>query len=319
MKPVYKFSPRISALLETFGTWLEGQPYKAHYVRQNTLYAGLFLEWLEKESLEAGQVSYGEVLDYADKLKEEGHAIAFINRNLLAVRYYFSSLQKEGAPKPNPAAGIRLKGTVRTVPHDLLTGEELEALYLSYEVKDARTHRNKVILSLLIFQGITNEDLHKLEAGHIKLKEGRIYVPAGSQTNSRTLKLQAGQIMELYEYIHVTRPKILAEQASKERSGRKPKEYKNAETVHQLFISMNGCRNIKNSLLHLNFALRKLNPKYRNAAQIRQSVITEWLKEKDVRTVQYMAGHRYVSSTERYQVNNLEDLKEALNKHHPLK
>lgn len=51
--------------------------------------------------------------------------------------------------------------------------------------------------------------------------------------------------------------------------------------------------------------------------QIRHSVITEWLKEKDLRTVQYMAGHKYVSSTERYLTTNLEDLKEALNKHHP--
>ncbi len=32
-----------------------------------------------------------------------------------------------------------------------------------------------------------------------------------------------------------------------------------------------------------------------------------------------MAGHRYVSSTERYLTTNLEDLREALNKHHPLK
>ncbi|WP_222943951.1 hypothetical protein [Pedobacter sp. N36a] len=52
--------------------------------------------------------------------------------------------------------------------------------------------------------------------------------------------------------------------------------------------------------------------------QIFYSVITEWLKEKDLRTVQYMAGHKYVSSTERYQTTTLEDLKEALNKHHPL-
>lgn len=34
-------------------------------------------------------------------------------------------------------------------------------------------------------------------------------------------------------------------------------------------------------------------------------------KEKDLRTVQYMAGHKYVSSTERYQTTNLEDLKDA--------
>ncbi|CAM4113381.1 hypothetical protein SAMN06265348_103289 [Pedobacter westerhofensis] len=53
--------------------------------------------------------------------------------------------------------------------------------------------------------------------------------------------------------------------------------------------------------------------------QVRQSVITEWLKEKDLRTVQYMAGHRYVSSTERYKTNDLEDLKDALQKFHPLR
>ncbi len=69
----------------------------------------------------------------------------------------------------------------------------------------------------------------------------------------------------------------------------------------------------------LGYSLKMINPKYRNGGQIRQSVITEWLKEKDLQTVQYMAGHKYVSSTERYQTSNLEDLKEALNQHHPLK
>ncbi|PRY48544.1 integrase/recombinase XerD [Arcticibacter pallidicorallinus] len=320
MRQGYKFNGRISSMLESFQVYLENEQQQSkHYVRQNKNYAGLFLTWLEKESLEPEQVSYAEVLAYADKLKEKGHAIGYINRNILAIRYYFYSLQNEGEPRPNPAAGIHLKGAVRTVPHDLLNKEELEALYNSYEANDARTHRNKVILSLLIFQGITNEELHKLEAHHIKLKEGKIHIPAGNQTSSRILKLEAEQIMELYEYIHVTRAKILAEQTSTRRSGRKPKQFKEAGTIHQLFISMNGCENIKTSLYHFNQALRKLNPKYRNAIQIRQSVITEWLKEKDLRTVQYMAGHRHVSSTERYQTNNLEDLKEALNKYHPLK
>lgn len=114
----------------------------------------------------------------------------------------------------------------------------------------------------------------------------------------------------LENYLH-----YLSEQPCKT----KPGPASGQSNSHQLFISMNGCENIKNSLYHFNQALRKLNPKYKNAAQLRQSVITEWLKEKDLRTVQYMAGHRYVSSTERYQTTNLEDLKEALNKHHPLK
>ncbi|MBB5649155.1 site-specific integrase [Pedobacter cryoconitis] len=218
-------------------------------------------------------------------------------------------------PKYNPAAGISLKGSIRTVPHDLLEKQELEVLYESYAVKDDRSQRNKVILSLLVYQGLTSQELHQLKAEHVRLKEGKVYVPATGNSNSRMLKLEALQIMELYEYIHITRSKIFANRIA-ERSGRKPKTMKPAEQTSQLFISMNGCENIKNSLYHLNQALRRLNPKYKNAVQFRQSVITEWLKEKDLRTVQYMAWHKYVSSTECYQTSNL---KEALNKHHPLK
>mgnify|MGYP000907514115 FL=1 len=48
-------------------------------------------------------------------------------------------------------------------------------------------------------------------------------------------------------------------------------------------------------------------------------VIAEWLKKIDVRKVQYMAGHRYVSSTERYNGMNLQELKDSLNKFHPMK
>lgn len=131
------------------------------------------------------------------------------------------------------------------------------------------------------------------------MPEGRIHVPPVNKNSGRVLALQPHQILDLQEYVLVIRPKLQS------RSKR-------------LFTGRNDIENLKNSLLYLNHALRKINPKVKNAVQIRQSVITEWLKEKDLRTVQYMAGHRYVSSTERYQTTNLEDLKEALNKHHPL-
>lgn len=304
--------------MSKFETYLQETGFKPQTIYQHRKYASYFLAWIAEQSLALEQITYTEILDYADHLKQKGDSIGNINHILLAVRHYFTYLQNEGQISYNPASGISLKGAIRGIPHDLLNKEELGCLYESYAVNDERTHRNKVILSLLIFQGISNEALHKLRADHIKLKEGKIHIPASGNTNSRTLKLEAEQVMELYEYIHITRPKILAGRST-ERPGRKPETMKAAAEIQQLFISMNGCENIKNSLYHFNQALRKLNPKYRNAMQIRQSVITEWLKEKDLRTVQYMAGHRYVSSTERYQSSNLEDLKEALSKHHPLR
>jgi len=46
-------------------------------------------------------------------------------------------------------------------------------------------------------------------------------------------------------------------------------------------------------------------------------VITHWLKLHNLRKVQYMAGHRYISSTESYKANNLDGLKEDIAKFHP--
>jgi len=313
----YKFAPAIQAALNNYQAYLQQEQYAKNYIRQNSNYAGIFLEWLEEESLAVSQVSHADVLEFADQIKQKGYSIRLINRVMLAIRYYFNWLGQDGRVGYNPAAGIILKGTIRHVPHDLLNQAELEALYESYPVTDERTHRNKVIVGLLVYQALTRDELESLHPEHLKLREGKIHVPVTGKLNGRILILQPYQILDLQEYLLIVRPKILAERMA-ERSGRKPDKYKAVEDIERLFVNMNGQETLKNSLLHLNYALRKLNPKYKHGMQIRQSVITEWLKEKNLRTVQYMAGHRYISSTERYKTNNLEDLKDALNKHHPL-
>jgi len=66
-------------------------------------------------------------------------------------------------------------------------------------------------------------------------------------------------------------------------------------------------------------AIQKTNPEIMHAKQIRASVITNWLKIHNLRQGQYFAGHKYVSSTERYQLNNLDNLQTKLEKHHPLR
>jgi integrase/recombinase XerD len=285
--------------MSKFEDYLQETGFKSQTVYQHQKYASYFLAWTAEASLALEQITYTEILDFADHLKKDNKNINLINRMMLAVRYYFTYLQNERQINYNPAAGISLKGTIRTVPHDLLEKAELEHLYESYAIKDERTHRNKVIIGLLVYQALTREELETIRPEHLKLREGKINIPKTGKQNDRILPLQPHQILDLQEYILLIRPKL---QSKSER----------------LFTSRYDLEDLKNTLLHLGYALKKINPKYKHAVQVRQSVITEWLKEKDLRTVQYMAGHRYVSSTERYKSNNLEDLKEALNKHHPL-
>lgn len=309
----YEFSESITASLQPFLFQLKEKKFGSSTIRQNRNYAGLYLEWLEKESITPAESNYNDLLSFIDHCHKQRMPSRVINRILLAIRHYYNVMDMTH----NPAAGLVLKGRVRTIPHDLLSKEELETLYNQYQVIDERSQRNKTILGLLVYQALTTEELHKLAAHHIRLKEGKITIPGGKHSNGRTLKLEATQILELHEYISITRPVILKE-LNAGRPGRKPGQVKEENELHQILISMNGSENIKVSLLNLMRALRKINVKVRNAKQIRQSVITEWLKEKDLRTVQYMAGHRYVSSTERYRSYNLQDLEAALTQHHPL-
>ncbi|HTD42286.1 MAG TPA: tyrosine-type recombinase/integrase [Mucilaginibacter sp.] len=286
--------------MNSFEEYLKETGFKNGTVYQHRKYASYFLAWTAETSLALEQVTYTEILDFADHLQKDNKNINLINRMMLAVRYYFTYLQSDGQISYNPAAGISLKGAIRTVPHDLLEKTELEHLYESYTIKDERTHRNKVIIGLLVYQALTREELETIRPEHLKLREGKIHIPKTGKQNDRVLSLQPYQILDLQEYLLLIRPKL------QNKSGR-------------LFTGRNDIENLKNTLLHLGHALRKINLKVKHAMQIRQSVITGWLKEKDLRTVQYMAGHRYVSSTERYRESNLEELKEALLKYHPQK
>jgi hypothetical protein len=63
--------------------------------------------------------------------------------------------------------------------------------------------------------------------------------------------------------------------------------------------------------------IRTIDRQFLNFKQVRTSVITFWIKTYGLRKAQYMAGHRYISSTENYLPNDLEDLIEDINTLHP--
>jgi integrase/recombinase XerD len=313
----HQLKRKYSGILGDFEKNLVKHGYETNTIRQMINYTAYFFNWKDRQGLDHAQ--YNDLLNFIEQCRSDGDSTKLINRKLLAIRKYYEYLQITDKTIKNPANGLYLKGNRKGIPKDLLEQEELKQLYESYPVYDLRTARNKVILSLLVNQALTTSELKRLEPGHIKLRTGKIEIPGSRHSNTRTLKLESHQILELQEYLTQTRPAIL--KAIKENMswpGRKAQKPDFKLIENQLFISMNGSGCIKNSLLHLANGLKQVNPKVKDIKQIRQSVITWWLKDEDVRTVQYKAGHRYVSTTERYQATNLEDLEEALKQYHPL-
>jgi integrase/recombinase XerD len=300
-----------------FTAWLKTRHFANDTIRAESNYTASFLAWEAQQQAQIPEVTYNDLLTFVDHCITQGDSKSLINRKLSAIRKYYDYLLYHGKALKNPATGLFIKNKQHTLPSNLLTPGELTAIYENYQVTDLRSQRNKVIIGLLVYQALTREELEKLETGHVKLTAGKIEIPGGKHSNGRTLKLESIQMLDLQEYISTTRPAILKGEGIY-KIGRKPDSINLEKAQRQLFISMHGSDIMKNSFLHLLYSLRKLNPKLINAGQIRQSVITIWLKTKDLRTTQYMAGHRYVSSTERYQVNQLDDLQDALNQFHPL-
>ena len=315
--PAYSFDSDIKIKLEGFKACLMEIGSDKNTIRQKSNYAGYYLRWLEGEHLQPEDARYNDLLNFIDYCKLEENTRGHINMKLRSIRNYYEYLKKRTPSIINPASSLHLKGSCHRVISGTINFKALESLYQAYPAKTLRQKRNKIILGLLIYQGLNTEDLHRLMAEDVKLKEGKIHVPGDRRRNSRNLELKPFQILELHEYLTVVRPEILKE-IDTPKSTRKPDQINRERLRDQLFISVNGSENIKNSLWHLFREIKKINPGVINAIKIRQSVITYWLRTMNLRQVQYMAGHKYVSSTERYQTNSLENLQSKLEKYHPL-
>lgn len=290
--------------MDSFEQYLQTKKLSTSTIASHCYNVNLFTQWLEKEShLDVASMGYNDLLAYIQYEKQKNVNPTTINLRLSSITHYFDYLKKEGEVKNNPVKQLRVKGTVKRVIENPMSAEELQVLYDSYRLlkkesqhqrnTDLVHQRNTVILGLLVYQGVHSGELQKMEVGHISLGAGTVYIPSTGRSASRTLQLQPVQILPIHEYLQETRPQL------------KPKG-------DELFPG--DLHNIINRLVQ---ELQGINPAVTNALHIRGSVIINWIKQHNKRQVQYMAGHKYISSTEAYQLQVIDSLLDELSKHHP--
>jgi site-specific recombinase XerD len=277
-----------------------------------------YLVWCEKQNMEPESTDHNDLIYYLKYLQKRGVKQITAQKYIGSLKHYFGWLLDREVITSNPANQIDVKGVQRKQLHYILKKQELESLYEAYKIpsgesehnqqnwfqaSEAAARRNKVVLGLMIWQGLGTTELSRLEQKDVKLREGKIFIAGSRRSNEREMKLESTQILDLMEYMLQTR-KTLLEITSKD--------------TDRLIVSTGKGHNIHNLMTKLMQKLKGLNAGVKSVKQIRTSVITHWLKNHNLREVQYMAGHRYVSSTEAYLVNDLDDLLEDVNKYHPI-
>lgn len=306
--------------MEKFKEWLQIKGYTSRTVDTVIKATGYFTAWCDEQNIaDITATSHNDVIAYIQHYNIKGTGKKTIAHYIMHLKKYFDWLMSEGEVTDNPCSNIKIKGIKRKVLYEILSIEELEKLYSNYNTEIKIEHlpyappqqlqtlarkRNKIILGLIVYQALRSEEVIRLQISDIRLREGKIFIAGANRSNERTLKLESHQVFDLLDYINDTRKQIL--------------HHRNIITpTQELFLNL-GESNRKNNLFSMLIThLKQMNSKVKSIDQVRASVIVRWLKLYNLRKVQIMAGHRYISSTENYKANNLDDLKEDIKNYHP--
>ena len=307
----------------TFKQHLESQGKSQSTVTAYNSYALDFISYLDADNTEVESATAKEVLSYLNYLQKKGQENKTRNIRLNVIKQFFNWQIEQEKRTDNPIAHLKIRGNKRQKLYPILSKQELEQLYNNYQIpteEDPRKNRNwftnyklskqrnKTVISLMIHQGLTTPEVAKITLNDLKLKEGKLYIEGSRKSNERTLELKSNQIIELMEYQYTTRAELLKLQENETNKLFLSAPTAGQQKANETFQIWKG----------ITKELKEQHSKFINFKQVRTSVITHWLKNENLRQVQYKAGHRYVSSTENYLVNQTEDLQKDIDEYHPI-
>jgi integrase/recombinase XerD len=258
-----------------------------------------FLNWLKLKGLTPGRLKRSQFTDYLEQLRLEGNKEGTIRSKEGAIRQYYYFIKA----KHNPAINWIRPKRETTLPPKALEKDELQRIYEELKPNSPADYRNRCMLGLVLFQGLLRSELQELRVGDVDLEKGVVFVQGQRKTNSRKLKLEPIQLLHLYDYLHKYRRDFVACKK---------------EVTDNFFLSKGTGKYLNNAVCNIINEFKIKYPQIVNLRHIRGSVITNWEKEQGIIEAMTKAGHRYISSTQRYQTGKYEELQDLLKTKHPM-
>lgn len=254
----------------------------------------------------AARAGYADITGYVGVLRQRYSSAATLNRILCSIKAYYAYLVASGQRSDDPARTVYLRDPRgRDIQlQDLFTAQELETLLQRKERYTALSYRNRVLVSLLVYQGLKPGEIAQLRVTDIDLDRGTIHTAGTATTNARTLSLQPHQVLLFFAYLQDVRRVLLKGRAS---------------DLFMLGIRGNALT-AEDISKHVQRSYGSMfAPRPVSAVTIRQSVIANLLKAGHaLHLVQQLAGHKYPSSTERYRSDQVATLQSAVDTYHPM-
>ena len=175
-----------------FAAFLAGHDFSANTRRAFTQDMRKFAVWFSsanKERFVIGRVTTRDVADFRDHLRrEQGQAVATVNRALVTVRRFFSWLTDQGHVASNTAKKVKELRRQALAPKGM---DRSQVRRLLREVELRQDIRAGAIFSLLLYTGCRVSDLANLELADLLLGErsGTVVFRFGKGNKQRSVPL----------------------------------------------------------------------------------------------------------------------------------
>jgi integrase/recombinase XerD len=289
--------------------WMQMQNYSVVTIENRKRYLGYFAIWaLEKEAEEIQSIgrelldNYKKYLFEAKKTKKGNPLTTHAQWSRLEpLRSFFSWLAKKYHILYNPASELDLPRLGQSLPGNILTDDQVDAILNQPDLKTRRGIRDRAILELFYSTGIRRLELTELSVYDINFDRDTISIRQGKCAKDRIVPLGSRCRDWLSRYIKQVRPHFVSKDDN-------------------LFLT-NAGDPLKTS--YLTRAVRE----YIEAAGVkvdgschifRHSMATLMLENgADIRFIQEMLGHARLSTTQIYTKVSIEKLKEVHRNTHP--
>jgi len=271
-----------------------------HTAGKYGLIAEKYLQWLQAQGIKPMKVKRSKFTEWLDECRKNGN----VERTLVAkenvIKHYYFFL----GVKNNPAKRWLHKKREYRLPTNPLSKEELLNIYNSVKPKSPADYRNRCMFGMVLFQGLKRSELTELRAGDVDFDKGDVFIQGQLKTNGRMLKLENTQVLHMYDYFHKYRKAFL--------------NVKTDKNTDQFFLSIGKGSRLENAVYLLLKKVQKQFPQIENFMHVRGSVITNWQKDEGTVEAMVKAGHRYISSTQRFHTQKYDELQDVLRTLHPL-
>ncbi|WP_264737187.1 tyrosine recombinase XerC [Cytobacillus firmus] len=297
-------SENVNVSLKLFIEYLQIEKNYSQYTIEHYQHdiSEFFMFMSEQAIADLTKVEYQDVRIYLTGLYDKKMSRKSVARKISSLRSFFKFLLREEKVAENPFALVSIPKAQKKLP-EFFYEEEMKQLFDACEASTPLGQRNKALLELLYATGIRVS-----ECSQIRLKDLDMYLSTvlvrGKGSKERYVPFGSFAQDALDTYINRGRKELLS----------------NGNVQDNLFLNARGgpltargIRTILDKIIEKSSLSGKIHPH-----MLRHTFATHLMANgADMRTVQELLGHAFLSSTQVYTHVTNEYLKKTYLAHHP--